>query len=88
MQYGPRLAGIGVYLFHGQFLSRSRTVAALSDPFGVVIAAATLVAWTTRIAARVTGKVIAVIRDRIAGSAVAHFDGTGFRTAGKLHWMH
>jgi transposase len=88
VQYGPRLAGIGVYLFHGQFLSKSRTVQALADLFGVVVAAATLVAWTTRIAAQVTGKVIARIRDRIAGSAVAHFDETGFRTAGKLHWMH
>ena len=88
VQYGPRLAGVGVYLFHGQFLSKSRTVEALADLFGVVVATATLVGWTTRIAAQVTGKVIAVIRDRIAGSAVAHFDETGFRTAGKLHWMH
>jgi hypothetical protein len=32
--YAPRLAGIGVYLFHGQFLSKSRTVGALSDLFG------------------------------------------------------
>lgn len=88
VQYGSRLAGIGVYLFHGQFLSKSRTVQALADLFGVVVAAATLVAWTTRIAAQVTGKSLAVIRDRIAGSAVAHFDETGYRTAGKLHWMH
>ena len=88
MQYGPRLAGIGVYLFHGQFLSKSRTVQALADLFGVVIAAATLAAWTTRIAAQVTSKVIARIRDRIAGAGVAYFDETGFRTAGRLHWMH
>lgn len=88
VQYGPRLAGIGVYLFHGQFLSKSRTVQALADLFGVVVAAATLVGWTTRVAAQVTGKVIAVIAGRIAGSAVAHFDETGFRTAGRLHWMH
>lgn len=26
VQYGSRLAGVGVYLFHGQFLSKSRTV--------------------------------------------------------------
>lgn len=43
VQYGSRLAGIGVYLFHGQFLSKSRTVQALCDLFGVVVAAATLV---------------------------------------------
>jgi transposase len=88
VQYGPRLAGIGVYLFHGQFLSRSRTVGALSDLFGVGIAATTLVAWTTRVATQITTRVLAVIGDRIVGSGVAHFDETGFRTAGKLHWMH
>jgi transposase len=64
VRYGSRLAGIGVYLFHGQFLSKSRTVQALSDLFGVVVAAATLVAWTTRIAGQVTGKALAVIRNR------------------------
>jgi hypothetical protein len=88
VQYGSRLAGIGVYLFHGQFLSRSRTVQALSDLFGVVVAAATLVAWTGRIAAQVTGRTLAVIRDRIIAAPVAHFDETGLRVAGKLHWMH
>jgi transposase len=88
VQYGSRLAGIGVYLFHGQFLSKSRTVAALSDLFGAVVAAATLVAWTTRIATQVTGEALAVVRDRIVGSAVAHFDETGLRVDGMLHWMH
>jgi transposase len=88
VQYGSRLAGIGVYLFHGQFLSKSRTVAALADLFGVVVAAATLVAWTTRIAGQVTGKALAVIRNRITRADVAHFDETGLRVAGKLHWMH
>jgi transposase len=88
VQYGSRLAGIGVYLFHGQFLSKSRTVAALSDLFGVVIAAATLVAWTTRIAGQVTGKALAVIRNRIVHAPVVHFDETGLRVAGRLHWMH
>jgi transposase len=88
VQYGSRLAGIGVYLFHGQFLSKSRTVQALSDLFGVVVAAATLVGWTTRIAAQVTSKPLVVIRDRITKARVAHFDETGLRVAGKLHWMH
>ena len=88
VQYGSRIAGIGVYLLHGQFLSKNRTVAALADLFGASIAGNTLVSWTQRIAAQVTDRVIGVITERIAGSAVAHFDETGFRTAGKLHWMH
>jgi transposase len=88
VQYGSRLAGVGVYLFHGQFLSKSRTVQTLGDLFGAKIAASTLVSWTKRIAAQVVAKVVPVITDRIARSDVAHFDETGFRTAGKLHWMH
>jgi transposase len=88
VQYGSRLGGVGVYLFHGQFLSKSRTCQALADLFGATIAASTLVSWVRRIAAQITSKVIPGIVDRIAGSAVAHFDETGFRAAGSLHWMH
>jgi len=92
VQYGSRLAGVGVYLFHGQFLSTSRTVQTLGDLFGAKIAASTVVSWTKRIAAQVAAQVVAqvvpVITDRIARSDVAVFDETGFRAAGKLHWMH
>lgn len=88
VQYGSRLAGVGVYLFHGQFLSKSRTCQALSDVFGAKIAASTLVSWVKRIAAQITSTVIPGIVDRIAASAVAHFDETGFRAAGSLQWMH
>jgi transposase len=88
VQYGPRLAGTGVYLFHGQFLSRARTVQAIADLFGARVAAGTVASWTARIASVVGEKVLPVIRGRIAGADVAHFDETGLRTAGKLAWMH
>lgn len=88
VQYGSRLGGVGVYLLHGQFLSQSRTVQSLGDLFGARIAGNTLVSWTKRIAGQVVAKVVPVIGDRIAGSTVAHFDETGLRAAGKLHWMH
>jgi transposase len=88
VQYGPRIAGAGVYLFHGQFLSKGRTAAALGDLFGADVAPGTVASWTTKTAATITDEVIPVIRDRIADAPVAHFDETGLRTAGRLHWMH
>jgi transposase len=88
VQYGPRLSGVGVYLFHGQFLSKSRTCQALGDLFGAPVAASTVVSWVKHLAAQVASKVLPGIVDRIAASAVAHFDETGWRTAGSLHWMH
>jgi hypothetical protein len=88
VQYGPRIAATGVYLFHGQFLSKGRTAAALRDLFGAPVAPATVATWTAKVAQTITKAVIPVISDRIAGAPVAHFDETGLRTAGKLAWMH
>jgi transposase len=86
--YGPRLAGIGVYLLHGQFLSVSRTAAALKDLFGVPVTAATVAGWVKRTALGIIDKVLPVIAGRIAAAPVAHFDETGMRTAGRLAWLH
>lgn len=88
VQYGPRIAGIGVYLLHGQFLSKRRTASALGALFGVPVSPGTVACWVRRSALGVIDKVLPVIAGRIATADVAHFDETGFRTAGKLHWMH
>ena len=86
--YGPRLAGIGVYLLHGQFLSVSRTAAAIKDLFGVPVAAGTVAGWVKRTALGIIDRVLPVIAGRIAAAPVAHFDETGIRTAGRLAWLH
>jgi len=88
MVYGPRLAGIGVYLLHGQFLSVSRTAAAVKDLFGVPVAAGTVAGWVKRTALGIIDKVLPVIAGRIAGAPVAGFDETGMRVAGRLAWLH
>ncbi|WP_406046253.1 transposase [Micromonospora sp. NBC_00898] len=86
--YGPRLAGIGVYLLHGQFLSVSRTAAAIKDLFGVPVAAGTVAGWVKRTALGIIDRVLPVIAGRVAAAPVAHFGETGMRTAGRLAWLH
>jgi hypothetical protein len=88
VSYGPRLAGIGVYLLHGQFLSVSRTAAALKDLFGAPVAAGTVAGWVKRTALGIIDRVLPVIAGRIAGAPVANFDETGMRVAGRLAWLH
>lgn len=86
--YGPRLAAIGVYLLHGQFLSVSRTAHALRDLFGAPVTAGTVACWVKRAALGVIDKVLPVIRDRVTAAPVVHFDETGMRVEGRLAWLH
>ena len=87
VQYGPRVAAIVVYLYVGQFLSKKRTAAALTELFGTPVSAATVAEMTTRAADGLDG-FLTQVRDRIAAADVAGFDETGLRVAGKLHWVH
>ena len=87
VQYGPRAAALGVYLWHGQFLSRDRACAALGEMFGCAPSPATLAAMTRKIAGLIGPALEAIVR-ALTASQVAHFDETGFRVAGKLAWVH
>jgi hypothetical protein len=64
VQYGPRLMGAGIYLWHGQFLSRDRACRALSELFGSIDALLAL--GKAAEAARQDGK------DAIPATASAH----------------
>jgi transposase len=87
VQYGPRLAATGVYLMHGQFLSKDRTATALAELFDAPVAPATVASWVRRCATALDtfGRLVA---DKVAAAPLAFFDETGFRTAGCLHWLH
>jgi transposase len=86
--YGPRIAAVGIYLLHGQFLSIGRTTQTLAEAFGVPVSTGTVACWVKRTALGLIDTVLPVIRDRIAAAPVAHFDETGWRTAGRLAWLH
>jgi transposase len=87
VQYGPRAAALGSYLWHGQFLSRDRARAAMADMFGCAPSAGALAALTNKIAGLIGPALDAIIK-ALLDAEVAHFDETGFRVAGKLAWVH
>lgn len=87
VQYGPRITAIILYLYVGQFLSKTRTAQALAELFNVPLSDATVAAMSTRAAGGLTG-FLAEVGDRIAQARVVGFDETGLRVAGKLHWVH
>jgi transposase len=87
VQYGSRIMGTGIYLWHGQFLSRDRACQALSDMFGCAPSPGALAAAAKK-AAGFLAPALAAITRRLIACEVVHFDETGFRTAGKLAWVH
>lgn len=87
VQYGPRITGIILYLYVGQFLSKKRTAQALTELFGTPVCEGTVATMTKRAADGLDG-FLAEVADRIAESEVAGFDETGLRVAGSLHWVH
>ena len=87
VQYGPRIAAVIVYLYIGQFLSRKRTAQALAELFGIPLSPGTVAGITARAAGKLDG-FLERVRANIAASDVAGFDETGFRVAGRLHWVH
>jgi transposase len=87
VQYGPRAAALGAYLWHGQFLSRDRACTALGEMFGCTPSPAVIANAAKKIAAFTAPAIDAIVRALLA-SEVVHFDETGFRVAGKLAWVH
>ena len=87
VQYGPRLKAQASYLNAYQMLPLARTCELLGDWYGhtpaeafVLDANATLV--------RQTQPSLCAIKHQLIAAEVAHFDESGLRVEGKLHWLH
>ncbi len=87
VQYGPRVAALAAYLWHGPVLARDRAAAARGEMFGCAPSPGALAAMTAKIAGIIAPAIDAIVKALIAAD-VAHFDETGFRVAGKLAWAH
>jgi transposase len=88
VQYGHRLTAVVIYLLVAQFGAQKRVAQAVADLFGVPISQGSVAAMTARAGRRLEGDFLAFVRDALAKADLVHFDETGFRVAGKLHWVH
>ena len=88
VQYGPRLAAIVVYLMVAQFGAQKRVAQAVADLFGVPLSQGSVASLTARSARRLEGDFLGFLREALARQELVHFDETGFRVEGKLHWVH
>jgi hypothetical protein len=79
--------GAGVYLWHGQFLSRDRACQALAELAGCAASPGALAAAARKTAGLIAPALKEIARQLIS-SDVVHFDETGFHAAGKLAWVH
>jgi transposase len=87
VQYGPRIKATATYLLNVQLLPYERTAEMMDDLFGVPLSEGTL-CTTIENASQALAGVVAAIANALKEAKIVHFDETGQRIAGKLHWLH
>jgi len=88
VQYGPRLRAAAVLLAAQHLVPEDRLGQIMHDLFGApLLCPASIAAWSER-KARDWAPVEAAIAARLAVAPVRHLDETGFRIAGRTHWLH
>ena len=87
VQYGPRVAGLGVSCNQEQLLPEERTGRVLAEVFACPISEATLERAVGTCHAALAA-VEAAIKQGVTEAEVAHVDETGARLGGKRFWLH
>ena len=85
--YGPGVTALAVYLLGRRHFPVERAAECLQEAFSAAASTGWLSSLLQKAAARLEG-FLTVAREQLAAARVAHFDETGGRVAGKLHWIH
>jgi transposase len=85
--YGPGVRGLASYLMVAHHVPVERAAQVLGDVLGASVSVGMLAGLAAE-AVGGLGGFIERVREQLAGAEVAHFDETGARVAGRLHWVH
>ena len=86
-QYGPRIKAQATYFNVYQHIPLGRTRETFGDLYGHPLEEDTICGANARIEEKIA-PVTAEIRQQVCDADVVHYDETGLRAAGKLHWVH
>jgi transposase len=87
VQYGSRLKAQASYLNSYQLIPLARTCELLEDFYGHRPSEAFVLAANSTVVHQIEPS-LAVIKQQLINSDVVHFDESGLRVEGKLHWLH
>lgn len=87
VSYGARLKAYALGLAHGHFVGLERTTDIINDQYGVKPSVGSLQKWTLECADLLASD-YQKHQQQLIEAVVAHFDESGMRVAGKLHWLH
>ncbi len=85
--YGPGVRALAVYLAVHQHLPYDRMAQLFADVVGIEVSVGALAQMVAE-AGGALGFFSAVVRDLLQEAPAVHFDETGARVSGRLHWVH
>jgi transposase len=86
-QYGPRLKAQASYLNNYHFIPLDRTEELLTDFYGQSPSEPAVITANNQLVGQID-PTLENIRQQLIANDVVHFDESGLRVAGQLHWLH
>ena len=86
-QYGPHLQAQATYFNVYHFIPLERTAEVFADLYAQPVTEASVLQANTQIAEQIA-PAMAEVKQQLIQAAVAHFDESGLRVEGTLHWVH